>query len=150
MQTFCERLKTRLYPRVYRREARKPDSCCLLLVQRHLLVSRYALAVYEWESAHDGPTQLRVVRREVAKALWAVPVLAEVGLYLIFCGPHQEWVTQVTSMPADKTGLHRIIVQAVHCLDLQTGEQALNQSAWGPIRFGGVDSVAAVIDAILT
>jgi hypothetical protein len=113
-----------------------------------LILSRYALAVYEWDRAADGASHLRLARHEIAKALWAFPILGEVGLYLILCGAKEDWSDHVSSMPADQTGLHRVIVQAVHFIDLESGERALNQSAWGPVRFGGVESVASEIDAV--
>jgi hypothetical protein len=120
----------------------------LLLQTRKFILSWYTLAVDEWDRAADGASQLRLARREIAKALWAFPILGEVGLYLVFCGAKEDWSHHVGSMPADQTGLHSVIVQAVHFVDLKRGERALNQSG-GPVRFGGVDSVASEIDAAL-
>jgi hypothetical protein len=148
VQEFCDVLKARLCPRVYRKSVEAIGSFRLLLT-RTLLLSRYALAVYERDRSADGASQLRRARREVASALWAFPALGEVGLYLVWCGPRAKWAPHVGSMPADRTGLHLVIVQGVHFLDLETGERALNQSAWGPVRFGGVDSVAAQVEAVL-
>ncbi len=73
-----------------------------------------------------------------------------VGLYLVVCGDQAKWAKQVALMPADKTGLHAVIVQAVQFVDLATSHTALNQSAWGPVRFGGVDSLAATIKSMLS
>ena len=101
----------------------------------------------------DGGLQLQQARKRVAGSLWAIPVVGEVALYAIFCGPSDKWSPHVSAMPADKTGLHRVIVQAVHCIDLDTRVHKLNQSKWSldeitgedsnlEIRFGGVDQVA--------
>ena len=148
-QEFCDALNARLCPRLYHKQVNSSGSFRLLLTMRKLILSRYALAIYEWDREADGARQLHLARREIAKALWAFPVFGEVGLYLTFCGPKAEWAPQISSMPADGTGLHSVIVQGIHFVDLERGERALNQSAWGPVRFGGVDAVASEIDAIL-
>ena len=108
----------------------------------------YALAIALWDEKLDGPTFLKSRRRLVARMLRARWFIGEVGLYLIVTGPEKGWRDQVAMMPADKTGLHAVIVQAVHFVDLETGATAINQSAWGPVKFGGVDSVAHVVNSV--
>ena len=94
------------------------------------------------------PQFLKAKRQAVARQLGAFWAIREVGLYLVVCGPQSEWQSHASKMTADKTGLHSVIVQAIHFVDLQSGATHLNQSAWGPVKFGGVDSVADVINSI--
>ena len=47
---------------------------------------------------------------------------------------------------ADKTGLHSIIVNAVHFIDPETKSTHLNTSSWGSVEFGDVKLVSNVID----
>ena len=124
------------------------------MVQWHLAGGRYALGVFDLHSTADGASQLQRARKQVAQTLWAMPVIGEVGLYAIFCGTCDKWSPHIASMPADKTGLHRVIVQAVHCIDLDAQVHKLNQSKWSldeitgtdtnlEFRFGRVDQVAS-------
>ena len=120
----------------------------LLLTCKKWWLARYAFAIAPWDESLDGATFLKSRRRLVSRALDALSILREVGLYLVVTGSESKWRNHVADMPADKTGLHAVIVQAVHFVDLQSGATALNQSAWGPVKFGGVDSVANVVNSI--
>lgn len=146
---FCRDLRERLIPGSYKRVVGVDESPPVLLLASGRLLGRYALAVFPWEDHTDGDVQLRHARRKVADLMIAFPVFAEVGLYLIFVGPEAEWSDQAESMPADMTGLHRVIVQAVHLVDLDKGVSHLNQSAWGPVKFGGAESVADIVRALI-
>jgi uncharacterized protein (TIGR03067 family) len=121
----------------------------LLLVERIRWLARYALVVCRWDPARDGATQLAVARRTVARRLWAFPVLGEVGLQVVFCGPREQWQPHIAAMPADLTGWHTVIIQGVHLVDPERGERALNQSSWGQFKFGGTEGVAGQIDLLL-
>jgi hypothetical protein len=59
-QGFCDALKPRLCPRLYRNQVNASGSFRLLLQTRKFILSRYALAVYEWDRAADGASQLRL------------------------------------------------------------------------------------------
>ncbi|BDS07445.1 hypothetical protein NT6N_24850 [Oceaniferula spumae] len=37
---------------------------------------------------------------------------------------------------ADRTGLHSVIIQGIHFIDLETGAAEVKQSKWGPCIFG--------------
>lgn len=138
-----------LHPQPYPRRATSlPAELHLLLSISRGLFGRYALAVTSWDPALDGPAFLAARRKAAFRQLRALWMFREVGLYLVVCGPRSAWQPHMADMPADKTGLHAVIVQAVHCVDPATGETQLNQSAWGPVSFGGVDSIAPIIDSI--
>jgi hypothetical protein len=148
---FVRRIERRLCPRPYSRAvADRPPGCDLLLVRRSLGLARYALAVFRWDPGQDGIAQREAARRGVGERLRAFPVIGEVGVYLVFTGPRRAWVGQVPKVVADQIGgPRRVIVQAVHLVDPATGESSLSRSQWGPIRFGGVGSVAELINTAL-
>jgi hypothetical protein len=149
IEQFSQRLRDRLMPKSYQRDLRVDgDSPSLLLVSGRLL-GRYALALFPWDGSRDGVSQLKAARRAVANRLLAFPIFGEVGLYLVFVGSEAAWAKHASSLQADSIGLHRVIVQAVHFVDLSTGRTRLNRSAWGPIHFGGVDSVAPIVSGAL-
>ena len=75
--------------------------------------------------------------------------LREVGLYLMFCGPQTKWRDQKAHAPVDNTGFHHIIVQATHFIDPETGENHLNQSSWGPVKFGGLIPIPEMVKEVI-
>lgn len=112
-------------------------------------MGRYVLAVYLWDEKLDGEGNLRRARRILSRSVFTIPWLVNIGAYIVMCGSEQDWGPEFNSMPADQTGLHAVIVQAVQCVDLATGRWDINQSEWGPIRFGGVDSVTPTVSHIV-
>ncbi len=149
ISTYTALVAERLHRRPYvERIVDLSDDIHLLLTFKYSMFARYALAICPWELLPDDSQFLKSKRRAVARQLRALWILREVGLYLIVCGSQSEWQPYVSKMRADKTGLHSVIVQAVHFIDLQNGATHLNQSAWGPVKFGGVDSIADVINSI--
>lgn len=49
----------------------------------------------------------------------------------------------------DKVALKAVIVQAVHLIDPISGQYHLDRSQWGPVQFGRVEPVRAVIHSVL-
>ena len=147
---YAKLVKERLYPEPYTDcVASLPSEFQLLLTCKSRALARYAICVTRWDDSLNGAAFLKTRRRAAARKLRAAWWLSRsVGLYLVVCGSCAEWQEHVSEMPADKTGLHSVIVQAVHFVDPETGDTALNQSAWGPVRFGGVDSVASIVNSI--
>ena len=149
LSNYIAELKQRLYPLPYTDLIpTPPPGLDLLLTCQKYWLARYAFAIAPWDDSLDGKTFLQSRRKIVSDALGAFSVLREVGLYLLVTGSESDWHHHFMKMPADKTGLHSVIVQAVHFVDLQTGATAINQSTWGPVKFGGVDSVADVVNSI--
>ena len=146
-RAFAAAIERHLHPQPYtRRAAACPEGVHLLLTARCGLLGRYALALSSWDRELDGQAYLASRRQALRSALGALWMLREVGLYLVVCGPAQSWRPQVERLPADQTGLYAVILQAVHLFDLETGESHLNQSAWGPRTFGGVDAIAPIVE----
>ncbi len=150
IEPYAQLVEDRLYPQPYTdRVASLPSEFQLLLTHKSLLRARYAIGVTCWDDSLDGATFLKTRRQAAAKILRASYWKSrQIGLYLVVCGSSSGWQEHVGSMPADKTGLHSVIVQSIHFIDLGSGETTMNQSAWGPVSFGGVDSVAALVNSI--
>ncbi len=151
LPTYSARLKDALYPSAYRRSARtdaKPFTL-LLTHMNWLALGRYALAVLPWEAVEEKSEVLHVARSGVCNYMFTIPYLWQVGLYLVVSGPYDEWSSIAPQVCADQTGLHAVIVQAIHFIDLQTGKTHLSRSQWGPIRFGGTVSVTDRVNSNL-
>ncbi len=150
LPTYAELVAQRLHPYPYTERIANPGSGVdLLLTCKKAILARYALAVCSWQPNIDGSEFVKSKRREIARTLGALWTLREVGLYLVVCGAHADWECHVSQCPADRTGFHAVIVQAVHFVDPKNKTSSLNQSAWGPVKFGGVDSVADQLATIL-
>jgi hypothetical protein len=151
-ETYLEIISERLHPRPYKERIPDPtDDVRLLLTSTYegLIRSRYALAVTRWRPSMRGPEFLKSVRSTIAQKFRAIWTLRQVGLYLVICGRQADWRPYASELIADKTGLHAVIIQAVHFVDLNDGSDHRNQSHWGSISFGAVDSIASVLDSIL-
>jgi hypothetical protein len=147
--TYTKLLEKRLYPQPYNhRLTSLPDGIHLLLLRQQPLLPQYALAVSSWNPSRFGIAFWPRQRRALARKLGAMWLFREFGLYLVICGAESDWKTQLNAMPADKTGLHAVILQAVHFIDLDSGVWHLNQSAWGQMTFGGTEAISAVINRI--
>ena len=148
---YIASIQDRLYPRPYTDvNPLPPAGVDLLLTCKKAWLARYALAIAPWDDSLDGATFLRSRRHLVSRALGASWMCRQIGLYLVVTGAEPKWRDHVADTPADRTGLHATIVQAVHFVDLQSGATEINQSAWGPVKFGGVNSVAHVVNSIPT
>lgn len=111
-------------------------------------LGRYALAVLPCQAEVPAPAQVEAARAAVRDATGAMWLLRELGALLIFVGPAATWRGRLEGAAADRTGLHHVIVQGLHWIDPATGEAELRQSAWGPVKFGGAEAVAAAIEEL--
>jgi hypothetical protein len=151
IREFSSRLNDSLYPEIYRAGAIIEAEPFTLLL-RHVnwaALGRYALAVLPWEAADQERGILGTARRGVSRHMLTIPYLLQVGLYLVVPGPMEQWLPIASDVQADQTGLHSVIVQAIHFVDLKTGRNRVNRSQWGPIRFGGTLSVTEAVNSVL-
>lgn len=146
---FTAEVRALLHPHPYTYEAEVlGTNLGLLLHHGSALGGRYALAVIPWADGLDGPAQLLAARDGVRRALRAWFPFRQVGVYLIFLGPEDAWRPDAAIFRADRTGLHHVIVQGVHLVDPETGARQFDQSAWGKLKFGGLQGVAELIETI--
>ncbi len=76
------------------------------------------------------------VKTEIRKRLFAFPFFAEKGLFLLYYGPVADWQRHRELHKVDKTALRPIIMQSIHYVDPETGDNYNSRTAWGPIKFG--------------
>ncbi|MBV9125610.1 MAG: hypothetical protein JO112_19850 [Planctomycetes bacterium] len=148
---FCSRLQDELYPTIYRGGAISGAAPFALLLKhmKWLGLGRYALGVLPWEAVENKSRLLKTARKGIAKHLFTIPYFWQVGLYLVVTGPRKEWAPVARQINADQTGLHAVIIQAVHFIDLELDASVVKRSQWGPVQFGGTLSVTNVIEDVL-
>jgi hypothetical protein len=143
---FCNRLRARLFPQLYQGGViENPAPFELLLTHGNWLTGRYAFAVLLWSALGDKRDVLSAARSGLSRHHFTIPFLAQVGLYVVVCGPEAEWGPVTPHVRADQTGLHSVIVQGVHFVDLETRASSVSRSQWGPIRFGGTTAVTDIV-----
>lgn len=145
-KVLADAILARLHPAPYA-DVVEAEGLDLLLLSRGGLGS-YALAVLPWREDVPAATQVAEARAAVRAATGAMWMFREYGAYLVFVGPEASWRGRLAGVAADRTGLHHVILQGMHWIDPASGATELVQSAWGPVKFGGVDSVAAAIEEI--
>ncbi|MFC1499326.1 hypothetical protein ACFLS1_12765, partial [Verrucomicrobiota bacterium] len=144
-KAMCERL----HPEPYGRMIKPSGIFDFLLMRRSALPGgRYAFAFGEMKSDNisEAYSQARAEAHRLTKSMW---MLREVGLYLMFSGSESLWQSQIDQAPVDKTGFHSIIVQTVHFIDPATGVNQLNQSSWGPVKFGGLIPIPEMVKEVI-
>ena len=89
---------------------------------------------------------IRSSARKFTKSMW---LFREVGIYLILCGPEKYWEGHTEEITADKSGLHSIIVNAVHFVDPEAKTTHLSTSSWGSVEFGDTGFISGVVEELL-
>lgn len=148
---FSSRLRDKLHPAVYRSGVRA-DAAPFTLLLTHinwLSLGRYALGVVPWDAIKGEPDLLRAVRRATMRHIVTVPYFFQVGVYVVVSGASQEWSARASEVEADRSGFHAVIIQAIHFLDLETGDDLVKRSQWGSVTFGGTRDVTDAIDTVL-
>ena len=146
---LLDALKSKLHPMPYGRDVDTAGSFDLLLMRNSALPGgRYAFAVRPI-GTQDAAEACRLARADARRLTNAIWLIREVGLYLVLHGPESTWKDQAINSTADRTGFHHIIVQAVHFVDPETGANHLNQSAWGPVKFGGLIPIPQLVEEVI-
>jgi hypothetical protein len=148
---FSARLSEALWPTAYRGGAvSQPSPFTLLLKHMNAIgMGRYALAVLSWDAVDEKFKLLQVARDGVRRHIFTIPYFWSVGVYLIVVGPSAQWAPLSSKLAADQTGLHSVIVQAIHFIDLVSRTKTVTRSQWGPIQFGGTIPVTEIVDSVL-
>ncbi len=139
----------RLHPEPYPHRFDPEGSFDFVLMRASALIGgRYAFAFLR---LGDRPVDalMQTARAEARRQTGALWMLREVGLYLMICGPADQWKDQVELGAVDRTGLHHIIVQCVHFVDPETGANHLNRSSWGPVKFGGLIPIDQMVGEVI-
>lgn len=142
---FLDRLESRLVPHDYHKRITKgvPDAW------RLFRKGSYLFAAVPYSEVPDGDFCNSYVKSEVRKIVWALPVIAEKGLFLLHYGPSGEWQANKELHKVDKTALRPIIMQSIHYVDPNSGANYNSRTAWGPIKFGFCGNVIEKIEQLL-
>jgi hypothetical protein len=108
----------------------------------------YIFAAVPYSSVPAGNYDNAYVKTKIRKLVFAFPFFAEKGLFLLYFGPAQDWKPHWKLHKVDKTALRPIILQSIHFVDPDTGENHNSRTAWGPIKFGFCGRVIEKIERL--
>ncbi len=115
-----------------------------------LSTARYGLFIREWPQA-SGPTRaVEIVRKEIQTLTGALWCRRGVGAYVVLYGKKQLWQSQQVRTLLDSTGLHAVVIQSIHFIDLESGETTLSNTTYHtPQKYSTAD-VSSRIDELLS
>ena len=140
------RIKLRVHPEPYDVDISPSGNFDFILKSKAIFANgKYAVGFKQISAPidYDQFLEIRSEAQKLTKSRW---LFREVGLYLIICGKENFWSDQQEMIVADKTGLHSIIINAVHFVDPDTGKTHLTTSSWGSVEFGDVNLISKVIE----
>ncbi len=143
------RLKARLFPRPYDVDISPSEEFDFVIMRKAAVPSgKYAVGFKQLTSeiSFDQFLDIRMQARQLTKSMW---LFREVGIYLILCGPEEIWRNRTGEIVADKTGLHSIIINAVHFIDPTSQSSHLSTSSWGSIEFGDINLVSEIVEELV-
>jgi hypothetical protein len=108
----------------------------------------YIFAAVPYSSVPEHDYRNDYVKSEIRKLLFALPFIAEKGLFLLYYGPVADWEPHRERHKVDKTALRPIIMQSIHYVDPETGANYNSRTAWGPIKFGFCGTVIEKIERL--
>lgn len=141
---FLDRLEQDLVPADYRRRLTQNVADDWRVFRK----GPYLFAAVPYSSVPAEDYRNTFVKRRIREIVFALPFLAEKGLFLLYYGPAENWRPHQASHRVDKTGLRPVIMQSIQFVDPQSGETVNSRTAWGPIKFGFCSQVIEKIERI--
>ncbi len=115
-----------------------------------LSTARYGLFLRELPQTNCPTRAVEIVRKEIQTLTGALWGRCGVGAYVVLYGKKQLWQSQPVRTLLDSTGLHAVVIQAIHFIDLESGEiTLLNTTYHTPKKYSTTD-VSSRIDEILS
>ena len=141
---FLDRLESLLVPHDYRKRIVRdvPDAW------RVYRKGAYLLAAVPYSEVPEGDYSNTYVKNEIKKIVFALPLVAEKGLFLLHYGPATAWDAHKQLHKVDKTALRPVIMQSIHYVDPESGTNYNSRTAWGPIKFGFCGKVIEKIENV--
>ena len=141
---FLNRLDSLLVPSEYKKRitAKVPSNW------RFYRKGAYIFAAVPYSEVPKGDYDNVYVKTEIRKIVFALPVIAEKGLFLLHYGPVAEWDAHKDHHKVDKTALRPIIMQSIHYVDPESGINCNSRTAWGPIKFGFCGNVIEKVERL--
>lgn len=139
-------LKARLYPKPYDVDISPSGSFDFVIQSKALFANGKYVVGFKQLTKEISFDQFLDIRSEAQKLIKSMWLFREKGIYLIICGPEKYWKKHTEMIVADKTGLHSLIVNAVHFIDPENSATHLSSSSWGSLEFGDVRLVSSIIE----
>ena len=141
---FLDRLESMLVPSEYRTKITKnvPSDW------RFYRKGAYVFAAVPYSESIQQDYGNAYVKAQIRRTVFALPVIAEKGLFLLHYGPVADWDSRKQLHRVDKTALRPVIVQSIHFVDPETGANSNSRTSWGPIKFGFCGQVIAKIEGL--
>ncbi len=90
----------------------------------------------------------QTAKRKLRSVMTCMPVLLEKGLFLIYYGSRDRWCETWSRFTVDKTALRPVILQSIHFIDPDTGENVNSRTHWGPLKFGFCGNLIQDIESL--
>ncbi len=139
---ILDELKNLLLPSEYRKQLDKNVPEAWLVLRK----GAYLFAAVPFTEAPNEDYGSIYVKDKIRKIVTAWPIIAEKGLFLLYYGNVGEWNDHKDKFKVDKTALRPVILQSVHFLDPETGDNYNIRTNWGPVKFGFCDGVIGRIE----
>ena len=107
----------------------------------------YIFAAVPYDEPSVGDYKNSYVKTAIRKIVFAMPLFAEKGLFLLHYGPEEAWGKHASLHQVDKTALRPIIMQSSHFVDAETGANLNSRTSWGPVKFGFSSGVIAKVES---
>jgi hypothetical protein len=142
---FLSKLKSTMLSHHYRSDlSEKVGNGCLLLSKP----VDYVFLAMPYSTIPKNDYRSSYARKVVRNAMLCIPLILEKGLFLVYYGSSDLWKNEVPKFKVDKTGLHIIILQSIHFVDPETGDNINKRTSWGPIKFGFCGEVIKEIERL--
>ena len=140
---FLDQLDSLLVPSEYRTKITKNVPSAWRFYRK----GAYIFAAVPYSELPQRDYGNAYVKAEIRKIVFAFPMIAEKGLFLLHYGPSADWDSHKQHHRVDKTALRPIIMQSIHYVDPETGANDNSRTAWGPIKFGFCSEVITKIES---
>ncbi len=129
---FLTRLRSAMLPSHYQKDlSEKLGNGCLLLSK-----PLYVFLAMPYSAVPTNDYGGAYAKQLVRGAMLCLPVILEKGLFLVYYGSSDAWKNEVPKFNVDKTGLHIVILQSIHFIDPETGDNTNVRTSWGPLKVG--------------
>jgi hypothetical protein len=142
---FLSKLRSAMFPSHYQNDlSEKVGNGCLLLSK----FGGYVFLAMPYSTIPKNDYRSAYAKKVVRSAMLCLPVILEKGLFLVYYGPTDLWKNEVPKFTVDKTGLRPVILQSIHFVDPETGDNINKRTSWGPIKFGFCGKVIEEIESL--
>ena len=142
---FLSKLRGAMLPYHYQNDlSEKVGNGCLLLSKS----LDYIFLAMPYSTIPKNDYRSSYAKKVVRSAMLCLPLILEKGLFLVYYGSSDLWKNEVPKFTVDKTALRPVILQSIHFVDPETGDNINKRTSWGPIKFGFCGKVIEEIESL--